>query len=487
MENEEENIETKKLTIEDFVVKRKIGEGSFGRTYYARDKKSNKKYVLKLSINKNDQTFSREIEMLKTLKNKSNIIKIINDFEDDKHYRLPEETDIDCAEGYVRYIVLEFIPKGNLFDYCKGNPFKEEYARVIFYKVLKGVQNIHNSGICHLDLKLENILMDKNYNPIICDFGLSGYIEDLKSGKTEKRSPGSLGYKAPELIKCKFPFDGIKADIFSLGAILFNLVTFKHIFCNYNNKLKDKWYKLIIEKKFDDYWEVVEINPSETFKNLFTKMVSYELSERPKNIEEILNSPWIKEYDDLSDDEKKDLEKEVIKDLEVRKASCDSECQTNQITLTSEKLDEVNKGQEEGNNYFTEDDLAIPELNLDDDIIMKNYIFIKGEIKPRFFMNKLANKIEQLFEEKNCSFLIEESKLYFKFNIIFKQEDNEEIPLEPNADLELLNEDYKGDLKIEIQLLKQDERYLISIFKKSGESEDFKEKFEQIIKRIMIV
>ena len=117
MENEEENIETKKLTIEDFVVKRKIGEGSFGRTYYARDKKSNKKYVLKLSINKNDQTFSREIEMLKTLKNKSNIIKIINDFEDDKHYRLPEETDIDCAEGYVRYIVLEFIPKGNLFDY----------------------------------------------------------------------------------------------------------------------------------------------------------------------------------------------------------------------------------------------------------------------------------------------------------------------------------------------------------------------------------
>ena len=49
----------------------------------------------------------------------------------------------------------------------------------------------------------------------------------MKSGKTEKRSPGSLGYKAPELIKCKFPFDGIKADIFSLGAILFNLVTSK--------------------------------------------------------------------------------------------------------------------------------------------------------------------------------------------------------------------------------------------------------------------
>ena len=424
--------------------------------------------------------------MLKKLKNKSNIIKIINDFEDDKHYHLPEETDKDSVEGYVRYIVLEFIPKGNLFDYCT-KAFKEEYARVIFYKVLKGVQNIHNSGICHLDLKLENILMDKNYNPIICDFGLSGYIEDFKLGKTNKRFPGSLGYKAPELIENKFPYDGIKADIFSLGAILFNLVAFKHIFWNYNNKLKDIWYKLIIEKKFDDYWEVVEINPTKTFKNLFTKMVSYEPSERPKNIDEILESPWVKEYDDLSDDEKKDLEKEVIKDLEIRKASSDSNCQTKQITLTSEKLDEDNKGQEEGNNYFTEDDLAIPELNLDDDIIMKNYIFIKGEIKPRFFMNKLANKIEQLFEENNCSILIEESKLYFKFNINFKQEDNEEIPLEPNADLELLEEDYKGHLIIEIQLLKQDQRYLISIFKKSGESEDFKEKFELIFKNIETV
>ena len=47
MENIEEDIETKKLTIEDFVVKRKIGEGSFGKTYYAKGKKSNKEYVLK--------------------------------------------------------------------------------------------------------------------------------------------------------------------------------------------------------------------------------------------------------------------------------------------------------------------------------------------------------------------------------------------------------------------------------------------------------
>ena len=155
--------------------------------------------------------------------------------------------------------------------------------------------------------------------------------------------------------------------------------------------------------------------------------------------------------------------------------------QKEQITPINKELNEDNKEEEEGKNYFKEDDLFIPELNLDDDIIMKNYIFIKGKINPRFFMNKLANKLEKLFENNNCFDSIEENQFSFKFTINFKDEDEE---LENSSDIEL---DNKGNLKIEIQLLKQDERYLISIFKKSGESEDFKEKFEQIIKRIMIV
>ena len=138
---------------------------------------------------------------------------------------------------------MEYIPNGNLDDLNKDNPFKEEYARVIFYKILKGVQNIHNSGYCHLDLKLENILMDIYYNPIICDFGLSSFIEDLKPGK-KKRSPGTLGFKAPELIEKKLPYDGIRADIFSLGVILFTLVTSKwFIFYQIEQNLADEQIK----------------------------------------------------------------------------------------------------------------------------------------------------------------------------------------------------------------------------------------------------
>ena len=240
-----------------------------------------------------------------------------------------------------------------------------------------------------------------------------------------------------------------------------------------NGKVESKDIKDIFQKELDNYWKVAAINYPEELKKLIDEMVRYEPSERPENIGQILERPWIKEYDDLSDDKKDKLDNKIRNDL--------SNNQKKEITPT-EKLNGDNKGEEEeGKNYFKEDDLFIPELNLNDDIIMKNYIFIKGKINPRFFMNKLANKLEKLFEKNNCFVSIEENSLSYKFTINFKEEDEE---LENSLDIEL---DNKGNLKIEILLLKQDEKYLISIFKKSGESEDFEEKFELILKNIETV
>ena len=56
--------------------------------------------------------------------------------------------------------------------------FQEKHAKIIFSKILEGVQFIHDSDICHLDLTLDNILLDDKYNPIITDFGLS--TENIK-------------------------------------------------------------------------------------------------------------------------------------------------------------------------------------------------------------------------------------------------------------------------------------------------------------------
>jgi serine/threonine protein kinase len=74
-------------------------------------------------------------------------------------------------------------------------------------------------GICHRDLKLENILLNKGTDIKLIDFGFSDSIlKDLKSLK------GTFGYMAPE-VYYKKPFKGAPTDIFSLGVILFQMVS----------------------------------------------------------------------------------------------------------------------------------------------------------------------------------------------------------------------------------------------------------------------
>ena len=72
-------------------------------------------------------------------------------------------------------MILEYEEKGCLFDYIyyPKSGFSEKHSKLIFSKILKGIQAIHSQNICHRDIKLENILVDKNYNPIICDFGFA--------------------------------------------------------------------------------------------------------------------------------------------------------------------------------------------------------------------------------------------------------------------------------------------------------------------------
>ena len=87
---------------------------------------------------------------------------------------------------------------------------------------MRAVQAIHGAGICHSDLKLENILLDQNYNPIISNFALAtnNNVNALND------FVGTLTYSSPQIINHQI-YNGFKTDIFSLGVILFNLVTGK--------------------------------------------------------------------------------------------------------------------------------------------------------------------------------------------------------------------------------------------------------------------
>ena len=120
------------------------------------------------------------------------------------------------------FLILEYCPNGELYDMIsKHGKCDEEKARRIFRQIANGLQYIHSKGITHRDLKPENILLDSNFSPKIADFG---FCQTCNSSKLLRSPCGSLYYACPEIIQ-NIPYNGYKADIWSLGVLLYILLT----------------------------------------------------------------------------------------------------------------------------------------------------------------------------------------------------------------------------------------------------------------------
>ena len=82
-------------------------------------------------------------------------------------------------------MVLEYVPNGELFDYIlKKGHLEEDEGSKFFRQLVAGVSYIHSHNICHRDIKPENLLLDKDMNIKISDFGLSAFVGDDAYGRT---------------------------------------------------------------------------------------------------------------------------------------------------------------------------------------------------------------------------------------------------------------------------------------------------------------
>ena len=127
---------------------------------------------------------------------------------------------------------------------------------------------------------------------------------------------GNLSFMAPEILLNQ-PYNGINADIFSLGQILFNLVTGLYGF--HAARPNDQFYNLIIQQNIAQYWQNLgnQINVSQEFKNLFIGMVDPNPAQRP-TIAQILNDPWMQEINNLNEEQRNALENEVRNEFKIR-------------------------------------------------------------------------------------------------------------------------------------------------------------------------
>ena len=130
-------------------------------------------------------------------------------------------------------VITELAPKGSLFDYLHKNPKTKnnlslEFKNKISKQLICTMAYIHSRGFVHRDLKTQNILLDKNLDMKMCDFGLTKLKSELNSGSGQ--FAGTPCYMAPELFDRKY-YDE-KVDVFAFGTVLWEIYSQKIPYIN---------------------------------------------------------------------------------------------------------------------------------------------------------------------------------------------------------------------------------------------------------------
>ena len=131
----------------------------------------------------------------------------------------------------VDFVVMKLADRGCLYNYiAESGPFSEPVARYYMKQLLEGLDYCHFEGITHRDLKTENLLLDKNFNLKIADFGFAGPICGQDGAGLQKGVVGTERYMAPEITQSKGGYRGPPADLFAVGVLLFSMVAWQFPF-----------------------------------------------------------------------------------------------------------------------------------------------------------------------------------------------------------------------------------------------------------------
>lgn len=226
----------KALQLNGFYLSKKIGKGAFATVYEATfvDQKSGRKSRLACKIVNKAKTpqdflskfFQRELDIL---------MKVEHRFLIQTHTILERNAKV--------FIFMSLASNGDILAYVQNyGAVNDNLARIWFYQMIKGLDYLHSLNIAHRDLKCENVLLSKNYNVKLADFGFARYCSDRVGNRILSETfCGSTSYVSPEIVS-GIPYNAKIADIWSCGVVLFVILNSSMPFDDSNMKklLKDQ-------------------------------------------------------------------------------------------------------------------------------------------------------------------------------------------------------------------------------------------------------
>ncbi|CAG8057231.1 unnamed protein product [Penicillium olsonii] len=229
-------------------------------------------------------TDTRQVVLKSSSKEDTNLVREIHHHRQFLHPHIARLYEVVVTESLV-WLVLEYCPGDELYNYLlRHGPLSVDKVKRIFTQLVGAVAYVHSKSCVHRDLKLENILLDKQENVKLCDFGFTREYE----GKASYLQTfcGTICYSAPEMLKGE-KYAGEKVDVWSLGIILYAL--------------------LAGELPYDDDDDQVTkrriLSEEPTFNDKFTEdakaLINLLLSKRPlirPSLDEILAHPFLSEH-----------------------------------------------------------------------------------------------------------------------------------------------------------------------------------------------
>jgi serine/threonine protein kinase len=196
-----------------FELQSKLGTGAFGTVWKAKDTKLDRSVAVK--IPRKEQLSSSEAEQF---------IREARAAAQQKHPDIVSVHEVGRENGQV-YIVSDLVDGLSLSDWLTGQKLTSREAAELCAKVAAALEHAHQAGVIHRDLKPSNIMIDGEGEPHIMDFGLAKREAGEITMTTDGQVLGTPAYMSPEQAKGDSHNADARSDVYSLGVMLFELLT----------------------------------------------------------------------------------------------------------------------------------------------------------------------------------------------------------------------------------------------------------------------